>query len=84
LDGRQDPVADAYIADAAGTPHIRGTVAGGAAVFFNKSESKVEVLNDAHGDLVNLYRVLKHHLEEFSRQFKWALTGCSKATGSRK
>lgn len=47
--------------------------AGGAAVFFNKSESKVEVINDAHGDLINLYRVLKHHLDEFVRQFKWAL-----------
>ncbi len=34
----------------------------------------VEVLNDVNGDLVNLYRVVKHHLEEFVRQFKWALT----------
>lgn len=46
---------------------------GGAAMFFMKEPSKVEVINDAHGELVNLYRVVKHHLEEFLRQFKWAL-----------
>lgn len=47
--------------------------AGGAAVFFNKPESKVEVINDINGDLINLYRVVKHHLEEFIKQFKWCL-----------
>jgi len=46
---------------------------GAAALFFMKPESDVEVLNDVNGDLVNLYRVVKHHLEEFCRQFKWAL-----------
>ena len=48
--------------------------AGGAAVFFNRAPAEVEVLNDVNGDLVNLYRVVTHHLEEFVRQFKWALT----------
>ena len=47
---------------------------GAAALFFLKPESKVEVLNDINGDLVNLYRVVKHHLEELYKQFKWALT----------
>lgn len=47
--------------------------AGAAALFFLKSISKVEVLNDVNGDLVNLYRVVQHHLEEFCRQFKHAL-----------
>lgn len=47
--------------------------AGGAALFFLKTAAEVEVLNDINGDLVNLYRVVKHHLEEFVRQFKWAL-----------
>lgn len=46
---------------------------GGAALFFYKEPSKVEVLNDLNGELTNLYRVIKHHLEEFIRQFKWAL-----------
>ncbi|MBF7051733.1 DNA adenine methylase [Halomonas sp. KAO] len=47
--------------------------AGGAALFFMKEPSKVEVLNDTNSELVNLYRVVQHHLEEFMRQFKWAL-----------
>ena len=46
---------------------------GAAALFFMKQPAKVEVLNDINGDLVNLYRVVQHHLEEFIRQFKWAL-----------
>jgi DNA adenine methylase len=46
---------------------------GGAALFFLKQPSKVEVLNDFNRDLVALYRVLQHHLEEFIRQYKWAL-----------
>jgi len=48
--------------------------AGAAALLFAKEPSKVEVLNDTNGDLVNLYRCVQHHLEEFVRQFKWALT----------
>ncbi len=47
---------------------------GAAALFFLREEpAKVEVLNDINLDLVTLYRVLQHHLEEFVRQFKWAL-----------
>ena len=48
--------------------------AGAAAIFFEKPPAHVEVLNDIHGELVRLYRVVQHHLEEFVRQFKWALT----------
>ncbi|MCR1767874.1 DNA adenine methylase [Burkholderia glumae] len=48
---------------------------GGAALYFLRPvPAAVEVLNDVKGDLVNLYRVVQHHLEEFVRQFKWALT----------
>lgn len=46
---------------------------GAAALYFMKDQSKVEVINDINGELVNLYRVVKHHLEEFVRQFRWAL-----------
>ncbi|EBV2761730.1 DNA adenine methylase [Salmonella enterica subsp. enterica serovar Weltevreden] len=46
---------------------------GAAALYFLKTPSKIEVINDINGELVNLYRVVKHHLEEFIRQFKWAL-----------
>lgn len=48
--------------------------AGGAALYFLRPPADVEVINDVNGDLVNLYRVVKHHLEEFVRQFKWALS----------
>lgn len=48
---------------------------GGAALYFLRHiPAQTEVLNDIHGELVNLYRVVQHHLEEFVRQFKWAIT----------
>jgi DNA adenine methylase len=47
--------------------------AGGAALYFLKAPSDVEVLNDINGELVNLYRVVKHHLGELAQQFRWAL-----------
>lgn len=46
---------------------------GAAALFFMKEPSEVEVLNDVNLELVTLFRVLQNHLEEFVRQFKWAL-----------
>jgi len=48
---------------------------GAAWLLFKKDEEKsdVEVLNDINLDLVTLYRVIKHHLEEFIRYFKWIL-----------
>lgn len=47
--------------------------AGAAWVLFRKDPSKVEVINDINGDLICLYRVIQHHLEEFVRYFKWSL-----------
>lgn len=48
---------------------------GGAAIYFLRPvPAAVEVLNDINGDLINLYRVVANHLEEFVRQFKWALS----------
>jgi len=46
---------------------------GGAALFFMKEQSHVEVINDFDGEVVNLYRVVAHHLEELVRQFRWSL-----------
>lgn len=48
--------------------------AGAAAIFFMKEPAKSEVINDINEDVVNLYRVVQNHLEEFVRQFKWALS----------
>lgn len=48
--------------------------AGAGALFFAKEPVKAEILNDINGDLVSLYRVVQHHLDEFVRHFRWALT----------
>lgn len=48
---------------------------GGAALYFLRpTPANSEVLNDINGDLVRLYRVLKYHLQEFIRQFEFAIT----------
>jgi len=47
---------------------------GAAAMFFLKQPSDVEVLNDINGELINVFRIVKYHLEELYKQFKWALT----------
>ncbi len=47
---------------------------GAAALYFMKSQAEVEVLNDINGELINMYRVIKHHLDEFAKQFRWALS----------
>jgi len=49
--------------------------AGAAWLLFKKEEttSDVEIINDINLDLVTLYRVVKYHLEEFIRYFKWIL-----------
>ncbi|HFX7568199.1 TPA: DNA adenine methylase, partial [Acinetobacter baumannii] len=48
---------------------------GGAALFFlREGPARTEVINDLNGELVNLYRVVQNHLEEFVRQFKWCIS----------
>ena len=46
---------------------------GAAWVLFRKEPSKVEVINDLDGELVNFWRVIQHHLPEFMRHFGWIL-----------
>ncbi len=46
---------------------------GAAALFFMKPPAKAEVINDINGELINLYRVVQCHMDEFSRQFRWSL-----------
>lgn len=47
---------------------------GGAALFFmREDQARCEVLNDMNGELVNLYRVVQHHLTEFLNQFRLAI-----------
>src|SRR6266436_8135909 len=47
--------------------------AGGAQVFFHKPPSKVEVLNDLDGEVVNFFRVCQAHYEELLRYLRFAL-----------
>ena len=60
-------------------PHVEGyrtyvePFAGGAVIFFMKEASPVEVINDLNGELVNLYGIVKYHLDEFVRHFRWAI-----------
>ena len=41
-----------------------GSVRGGGSVLLNKERSVREVLNDANGNLINLYRVVREHPDE--------------------
>jgi DNA adenine methylase len=45
--------------------------AGGAQVFFHKEPSKVEVLNDLDGEIVNFFRICQQHHEELLRYLKF-------------
>lgn len=47
--------------------------AGGAQVLFRKKRSKVEVLNDLDGELINFYRVCQAHHEELLRCLRYML-----------
>lgn len=56
--------------------HYAEVFAGAGWVFFRKSESRSESINDINSDLISFYRCVQNHLEEFCRQFKWLL--CSR------
>lgn len=47
--------------------------AGGAQVLFRKEPSKVEVLNDLDGEVVNFFRVCQQHYEELTRYLRYIL-----------
>jgi DNA adenine methylase len=47
--------------------------AGGAQVLFHKEPSKVEVINDLDGDVVNFFRVCQSHYEELLRYLKFTV-----------
>lgn len=53
--------------------YVEAFAGGAAALLMRQVPAPVEVLNDINGDLVRLYRCVRHHLDEFVRQFRWAL-----------
>lgn len=46
---------------------------GGGALLCAKAKSSCEVINDKNSELVNLYRIVKYHLEELFRELDWCL-----------
>ena len=46
---------------------------GGAAVFFAKPLSKLEIINDINGELINFYWVMKHNFEELQKEVEVTL-----------
>lgn len=55
------------------TTYVEPFAGAAAMLFMRPAPAKVEVINDINGELVNLYRVVKHHLDELVRQFRWQL-----------
>lgn len=53
--------------------YVEAFAGGAAALLLRPYPAPVEVLNDINGELVRLYRCVRHHLDEFVRQFRWAL-----------
>ncbi|MGP8051602.1 MAG: DNA adenine methylase [Desulfobaccales bacterium] len=47
--------------------------AGSATIFLEKDRGRREVLNDINGDIINLFRVVQEHHEEFLRCLRWNL-----------
>jgi DNA adenine methylase len=46
---------------------------GGAAVFFAKGPSKVEIINDCNGEIVNFYEVLKRDFSALEKEVEISL-----------
>jgi len=46
---------------------------GGAAIFFVKEPSRVEVINDSNGEIVNFYEVLKRDFSALEREIAASL-----------
>lgn len=46
----------------------------GGVILRRTSRPKSEVINDLNGDIVNLFRIVREHPEELSRQFRWVLS----------
>jgi len=46
---------------------------GGAAIFFSKKPSRVEIINDTNGEIVNFYEVLKRDFPALEREIEISL-----------
>jgi len=50
---------------------------GAANIFFRKEPVDVEVINDINSELINLYRVVRHHIKAFCENLEWMLVSRS-------
>ena len=46
---------------------------GGGSMFFRKSKAEINILNDKHNDLINLYLALLHNYDEFKHNCEFLL-----------
>ena len=46
----------------------------GGVLLRRQTRSKSEILNDRNGEIVNLFRIVREHPAELSRQFEWVLS----------
>jgi len=53
--------------------YVEAFAGGAAALFMRANPAPLEIVNDINGELVNLYRCVRHHLDELVRQFRWSL-----------
>jgi DNA adenine methylase len=54
---------------------------GGGALLCAKKPSAAEVINDKNSELVNLYRIVKWHLDELMRELDWCLNSREEFAG---
>ncbi len=54
---------------------------GGGALLCAKKPSAAEVVNDKNSELVNLYRIVKWHLDELMRELDWCLNSREEFAG---
>jgi len=57
---------------------------GAAALFFMKEPATAEVINDINGDLINLYRVARHHPDALIKEFEWVLASRQEFDGYKR
>ncbi|MFZ2752154.1 MAG: DNA adenine methylase [Lysobacteraceae bacterium] len=53
--------------------YVEAFAGGASALLMRPHPAPVEVINDINGELVRLYRCVRHHLDELVRQFRWSL-----------
>lgn len=46
---------------------------GGGSIYFNKSESQVEIINDQNNEVINFYQILKNHYNELEKEIQTSL-----------